>query len=180
MTELVDQLPRALQGPVRGLLAFKTVFVVIACLIMAGTFFFVVIVRYGFEGDLFAYNEWLLMVCFWLFFMGGALGTYDGSHINADLLDYLTEDQRLRWLRKLVVTVIEVVVSIALVYWAVLMIYDEIESYPNWTVTPALKIPFLIPRVGILVGLLMMSFYSALHLYALIKTRTRAVQAVAD
>ena len=180
MTELVDQLPRALQGPVRGLLAFKTVFVVIACLIMAGTFFFVVIVRYGFEGDLFAYNEWLLMVCFWLFFMGGALGTYDGSHINADLLDYLTEDQRLRWLRKLVVTVIEVGVSIALVYWAVLMIYDEIESYPNWTVTPALKIPFLIPRVGILVGLLMMSFYSALHLYALIKTRTRAVQVVAD
>ena len=180
MTELVDQLPRALQGPVRGLLAFKTVFVVIACLIMAGTFFFVVIVRYGFEGDLFAYNEWLLMVCFWLFFMGGALGTYEGSHINADLLDYLTEDQRLRWLRKLVVTVIEVVVSIALVYWAVLMIYDEIESYPNWTVTPALKIPFLIPRVGILVGLLMMSFYSALHLYALIKTRTRAVQVVAD
>jgi len=180
MTELVDQLPRALQGPVRGLLAFKTVFVVIACLIMAGTFFFVVIVRYGFEGDLFAYNEWLLMVCFWLFFMGGALGTYEGSHINADLLDYLTEDQRLRWLRKLVVTVIEVGVSIALVYWAVLMIYDEIESYPNWTVTPALKIPFLIPRAGILVGLLMMSFYSALHLYALIKTRTRAVQAVAD
>ena len=180
MTELVDQLPRALQGLVRAMLAFKSVLVVIACLIMAGTFFFVVIVRYGFEGDLFAYNEWLLMVCFWLFFMGGALGTYEGSHINADLLDYFTEDQRLRWLRKLVVTAIEVGVSVALVYWAVLMIYDEIESYPNWTVTPALKIPFLIPRMGILVGLLMMSFYSALHLYALIKTRPRAVQAVAD
>nr|HIA89147.1 TRAP transporter small permease subunit [Gammaproteobacteria bacterium] len=167
MTELVDQLPRALQGLVRAMLAFKSVLVVIACLIMAGTFFFVVIVRYGFEGDLFAYNEWLLMVCFWLFFMGGALGTYEGSHINADLLDYFTEDQRLRWLRKLVVTAIEVGVSVALVYWAVLMIYDEIESY-------------LIPRGGILVGLLMMSFYSALHLYALIKTRPRAVQAVAD
>ena len=180
MTELVDQLPRALQGLVRAMLAFKSVLVVISCLIMAGTFFFVVIVRYDFEADFFAYNEWLLMVCFWLFFMGGALGTYDGSHINADLLDYFTEDQRLRWLRKLVVTVIEVGVSVALVYWAVLMIYDEIDSYPNWTVTPALKIPFLIPRVGILVGLLMMSFYSALHLYALIKTRPRAVQAVAD
>ena len=180
MTELVDQLPRALQGLVRAMLAFKSVLVVIACLIMAGTFFFVVIVRYGFEGDFFAYNEWLLMVCFWLFFMGGALGTYEGSHINADLLDFFTEDQRLRWLRKLVVTAIEVGVSVALVYWAVLMIYDEIESYPNWTVTPALKIPFLIPRGGILVGLLMMSFYSALHLYALIKTRPRAVQTLAD
>ena len=180
MTELVDQLPRGLQGLVRAMLAFKSVLVVISCLIMAGTFFFVVIVRYVFEADFFAYNEWLLMVCFWLFFMGGALGTYEGSHINADLLDYFTEDQRLRWLRKLVVTAIEVGVSVALVYWAVLMIYDEIDSYPNWTVTPALKIPFWIPRAGILVGLLMMSFYSALHLYALIKTRPRAVQAVAD
>ena len=176
MTELVDQLPRALQGTVRAMLAFKSVLVVISCLIMAGTFFFVVIVRYIFEGDLFAYNEWLLMVCFWLFFMGGALGTYEGSHINADLLDYLTEDQRLRWLRKLVVTAIEVVVSIALVYWAVLMIYDEIESYPNWAVTPALKIPFLIPRVGILVGLFMMCLYSVFHLYALTKIRPSAAQ----
>ena len=176
MTELVDQLPRALQGPVRAMLAFKSVLVVISCLIMAGTFFFVVIVRYIFEGDLFAYNEWLLMVCFWLFFMGGALGTYEGSHINADLLDYLTEDQRLRWLRKLVVTAIEVVVSIALVYWAVLMIYDEIESYPNWAVTPALKIPFLIPRVGILVGLFMMCLYSVFHLYALTKISPSAAQ----
>ncbi len=75
MTELVDQLPRALQGTVRVMLAFKSVLVVISCLIMAGTFFFVVIVRYGFEGDLFAYNEWLLMVCFWLFFRGG--GAWD-------------------------------------------------------------------------------------------------------
>ena len=180
MTELVDQLPRALQGTVRAMLAFKSVLVVISCLIMAGTFFFVVIVRYIFEGDLFAYNEWLLMVCFWLFFMGGALGTYEGSHINADLLDYLTEDQRLRWLRKLVVTAIEVVVSIALVYWAVLMIYDEIESYPNWAVTPALKIPFLIPRVGILVGLFMMCLYSVFHLYALTKIRPSAAQVATD
>ena len=45
MTELVDQLPRALQGTVRVMLAFKSVLVVISCLILAGTFFFVVIVR---------------------------------------------------------------------------------------------------------------------------------------
>ena len=31
MTELVDQLPRALQGTVRAMLAFKSVFVVISC-----------------------------------------------------------------------------------------------------------------------------------------------------
>jgi len=169
--ELADQLPKSLQRPIRVMLAIKGVFVCIASLIMATTFFCVVIVRYIFETDLFAYNEWLLMICFWLYFMGGALGTYDGSHINADLLDYLTKDIRLRRYRKLIVTGIELIVSIAIVYWAVLMIYDEVNYYPNWQVTPALKIPFLLPRIGILLGFILMAFYSALHLYVLLKSR---------
>ena len=169
--ELADQLPKSLQRPIRVMLALKGVFVCTASLIMAATFFCVVIVRYGFGTDLFAYNEWLLIVCFWLYFMGGALGTYDGSHINADLLDYLTNDFRLRRYRKLIVTGIELIVSIAIVYWAVLMIYDEVNYYPNWQVTPALKIPFLIPRISILLGFILMAFYSALHLYVLLKSR---------
>ena len=178
--ELVEQLPTSLQRPIRVMLALKGTFVCAASLIMAVTFFCVVFVRYIFETDLFAYNEWLLMICFWLYFMGGALGTYDGSHINADLLDYLTKDSGLRRYRKIVVTSIELIVTIAVVYWAVLMIYDEVSYYPNWQVTPALKIPFLIPRIGILLGFILMAFYSALHFYVLLKSRsgqaTRAQQ----
>ena len=158
------------------MLAVKSIFVCIASLTMAATFFCVVILRYGFQADLFAYNEWLLIICFWLFFMGGALGTYEGSHVNADLLSYLTDNPRLNWLRKVTVTVIEVVVSIAIVYWAFLMIYDEIVSYPNWQTTVALKIPFLVPRIGILLGFVFMTFYSALHLYVLLKVGARTRQ----
>jgi TRAP-type C4-dicarboxylate transport system permease small subunit len=51
------------------------------------------------------------------------------------------------------------------------MIYDEVDYYPNWQVTPALKIPFLIPRISILLGFILMAFYSALHLYVLLKSR---------
>jgi TRAP-type C4-dicarboxylate transport system permease small subunit len=140
---------------------------------MAATFFCVVILRYGFQADLFAYNEWLLIICFWLYFMGGALGTYDGSHINADLLSHVVDSPRFNWARRVLVVTIELVIGIVIVYWAVLMIYDEIISYPSWQTTVALKIPFLVPRAAILLGFILMAFYSALHLYVLLKARTR-------
>ena len=55
------------------------------------------------------------------------------------------------------------------VYWAYLMLADEIASYPGWKTTIALKIPFFIPRVGIFLGFVFMAFYSALFLYLLWK-----------
>ena len=72
MTELADKLPEGLRRPVLQMVAAKGAFVSVASLIMAATFLCVVILRYGFQADLFAYNEWLLIICFWLFFMGGA------------------------------------------------------------------------------------------------------------
>ena len=151
------------------MLAAKSAFVSVACLIMAFTFMCVVILRYGFQADLFAYEEWLLIICFWLYFMGSALGTYENSHVNADLLDHLMDNPRLGWLRAVVVCIIELGISLVIVYWAVLMIQDEVATYPNWQATIALKIPFVVPRIGVLVGFGLMSFYSALRLYVLLK-----------
>lgn len=164
---IADHLPHALRGPVRAMLAVKSAFVCAASLIMASTFFCVVILRYGFEADLFAYEEWLLVICFWLYFMASALGTYENSHVNADLLNYLTENDRLRWMRSVLVCAIELAVTLAAVYWAVLVLRDEIASYPYWQATIALKIPFIVPRAALLLGFGLMAFYSALRLYVL-------------
>ena len=171
MTRMVDHLPRALRGPVRVMLAVKSAFVCVASLIMAFTFLCVVILRYGFGADLFAYEEWLLIICFWLYFMASALGTYENSHVNADLLDYLTENERLRWLRSMLVCSIELAVTLAAVYWAVLVLRDEIAAYPYWQATIALKIPFVVPRFALLFGFGLMAFYSALRLYVLCTLR---------
>ena len=167
--DLADHIPKPLQRPVRAKLAVKGAFVSVASLIMAFTFLFVVILRYGFNADLFAYEEWLLIICFWLYFMASALGTYEHSHVNADLLEHLISSPRLNWYRTLLVTVIELVISIVVIYWAVLMIRDEISSYPYWQSTIALKIPFLVPRMAVLVGFVFMAFYSSLRLYVLVK-----------
>jgi TRAP-type C4-dicarboxylate transport system permease small subunit len=169
MTELVDKLPSVLAGPARIAIATKNFVIVAASLIMALTFGFVVVARYCFSADLFAYEEWLMVICFWMFFMGSAVATYDKSHVNADLLGFILENPRAIWTRNVAVEFIELLVTCAIIYWAWLMINDEISYYPRWQTTIALHIPFLVPRLGIFLGFVLMGFYSALHLYVLLK-----------
>lgn len=165
--ELVDEIPVRLQKTVRTLLRVKTVFVSIACLLMAFTFVCVVFLRYILQADLFAYEEWLMVICFWLFFMAGALGTYDDTHIRADLLGEMMTNPRILRLRALFITTIEFIVLLFAVYWATLMIIDELQGYPYWQQTIALRIPFWVPRLSILVGFMFMAFYTGLRLYVI-------------
>lgn len=164
-----DALPSGLGRFVRLMVKIKTTIVVIALPLLPITFLGVVFFRYILERDLFAYEEWLLPICFWIFFLGSALGTYYDKQINADLLDAATDNPRLQWLRKIAVQVIELAITLVLVYWAALMLSDEISDYPGWKTTIALKIPFFVPRVGIFVGFLFMAFYSALSIYLMLR-----------
>lgn len=175
MIELADQLPPKLGVTVKRLLKIKSFFLILSTFILALTFFMVVVFRYVLESDLFAYEEWLLPMCFWLFFLGSAVGTYDDTQIKADILEEWFKDPRTIWLRRVVITTIELIVSVFLVYWAILMLRDEIASYPQWQTTIALRIPFFVPRLGIFVGLVFMALYSALHLYVLLKLGTGSV-----
>ncbi|WP_299506092.1 TRAP transporter small permease [uncultured Roseobacter sp.] len=147
----------------------KSFFLILSTFILALTFFMVVVFRYILESDLFAYEEWLLPMCFWLFFLGSAVGTYDDTQIKADILEEWFKNPRAIWMRRVILTAIELFITIFLVYWAVLMLRDELASYPQWQTTIALRIPFFVPRLGIFVGLVFMALYSALHLYVLLK-----------
>lgn len=164
-----DALPPGLSRLVRLMVRIKSVLVAVALPILPITFFFVVLFRYILERDLFAYEEWLMPICFWVFFLGSALGTYYDKQINADLLDTVTENSTLLWLRKLVIQIIELSITVVLVYWAWLMIADEIAAYPGWKTTIALKIPFIVPRFGIFVGFVFMAFYSALSIFLMLR-----------
>ncbi|WP_339106916.1 TRAP transporter small permease [Roseovarius rhodophyticola] len=169
MIELADQLPPRVGATVKQLLKIKSFFLIISTFILALTFFLVVVFRYILESDLFAYEEWLLPMCFWLFFLGSAVGTYDDTQIKADILEEWFKNPRAIWMRRVILTAIELIITIFLVYWAVLMLRDELASYPQWQTTIALRIPFFVPRLGIFVGLVFMALYSALHLYVLLK-----------
>lgn len=180
MTELADHLPRGLGATVKTMIRIKSYFLSVSTFILALTFFFVVVFRYILHADLFAYEEWLLPLSFWLFFLGSAVGTYEDTHIKADILESYIKNPRTIWLRRVTLGVIELIVTLFLIYWGILMLIDEIASYPQWQTTIALRIPFAVPRFGIVLGLTFMAFYSALHLYVLLKGGTAFVMASLD
>lgn len=176
MIELADRLPPRLGKFVRAMVSVKQAFCAVAMLILPVTFFFVVIFRYIFELDLFAYEEWLLPISFWLYFMGSAVGSYQNKQIKADILESYFSSARADWIRRVILSFVEVFISFVVVYWALLMIIGEIQSYPFWQSTIALKIPFIVPRFGIFLGFLFMAFYGLLHLYVLLKFGVEVVE----
>lgn len=178
--ELADKLPAKLGMTVQWLLRLKSAFLMLSTFILALTFFMVVVLRYVLETDLFAYEEWLMPLCFWMFFLGSAVGTYEDSQIKADILESWIKNVRVIWWRKVVLTTFELIVTCFLVYYAVEMLIDEINDYPRWQSTIALRIPFFVPRFGMFLGFSFMAFYSALHLYVLFKFGTGAITTRTD
>lgn len=162
-----------LSGPgssvLRAMLKAMHFFIILGGCIMALTFFCVVILRYGFNADLFAYEEWLMVIAFWMIFLASAVASYRDVHINADILGIMLKDPKTIHRRAIVVKAIELVVLIYLTYLGFVMIRDELASYPMWQTSIALKIPFVVPRLGIFVGFFMMTVFTALQFSLLIK-----------
>ncbi|MES0884276.1 TRAP transporter small permease [Roseibium sp. SCP14] len=164
MTEIVDRLPPAAARPLRAVVNFMRLFVAAGGLLMALTFCAVVIIRYGFSGNLFAYEEWLLAISFWTFFFGAALAAEKKSHVNADILGVVLGRSRLAWWRGLLVYIIELMIGLYIVYWCYLAVESEIIAYPLWETTTALKIPAVFPRAAILVGFFFMTLFNAIYM----------------
>lgn len=163
-------IPNKLDKIVQRMLDFKRFILILTSLIMALTFCAVVFMRYIFEADLFAYEEWILVIAFWMYFLGGAVGSYENSHIKADFLLTILKTPRSKWLLINTTLFLELIICLVLSYWAWLMIDEELTAYPHWERTSALQIPFIVPRLSIFVGLAFMSFYTFLHLYSGLRT----------
>ncbi|WP_432472441.1 TRAP transporter small permease [Amphritea sp. HPY] len=169
MADYTNEFSPAIRIPMAIIMKFMNFVIISSGIIMALTFFFVVIFRYGFGADLFAYEEWLMTIAFWMFFMASAVATHDRVHVNADIVGFLISDPKVIWYRALLVEGIELIIVAVVTYWGFLMCQEEFNTYPNWQSTIALKIPFLVPRVGIFLGFLMMTVYTVLHLCLLFR-----------
>ena len=164
------QVPPAVGPVVHVLLRGQKAILVVCSLLMAFVFFAVVILRYVFKADLFAYEEWVLMAAFWLYFIGGAQGSFENTHIKADFMNAWISNRRVKWVIANIALLLEVAVGVVLSYWGLLMVLEDVVKYPAWPATVAWKIPFAVPRLGIFLGLVLMTFYTALHLYVAIRS----------
>jgi TRAP-type C4-dicarboxylate transport system permease small subunit len=69
--------------------------------------------RYIVRGDLYGYEEWVKLLAFWLYFMGGAYGAYNDTHVSADLIDAYLPEGRTRlimvFIRQLITSAMSIV-----------------------------------------------------------------------
>ncbi len=142
---------------------------IVACsLLIAATFGVVVVLRYGFEMNLFAYEEWMLVTAFILYFLGAAQGSHDNTHIKADLLREWIKSEALKRKLDLFVIGLEIGIGAVLSWWGFLMVVDDLARYPDLPATPVYGIPLAVPRGVICLGFVLMTVHAAMRFLRLL------------
>lgn len=119
-----------------------------------------VIMRYVLKINFGGLEELVVMVAFWVYFMGGVYGSYEGSHISADIISIFIKDERkhvwLQFFRSIITAIILFVASYCA--W-------ELVSYTLSTgaKTSVLKLPMIATYIPVALGIWMMNFYTVVH-----------------
>lgn len=165
---IFDELPVIVGYPMKLIAFAMEQIVMFSGFLMSFTFGTVVVIRYGFGGDLFAYEEWLLGISIIGFFAGAVLASARNLHINADILGIVLQNPRLIWWRGFVVLVVELLVILFLMYACYASLLDDF-SFPRLRSTPVLRIPFVSWRIFIAVAFGFMAIFTAAYLYVHIR-----------
>lgn len=145
----------------KALLKIIRFFMVACSVISTGCIIYSVVLRYVFELNFYGSDEVILLFAFWLYYMGAVYGSYEDSHIKADLLNVYVKNLRVKDGINLFAQLLTSAVNIILLVWAGEFFLWGLEKMPA---TTALKIPLVLPQSAIFFGLLLMAFY---HIYYL-------------
>lgn len=138
------------------------VIMIIGSVVSTAAMCYSVILRYVFKANFYGSDEVIMLFAFWLYFMGAVYGSYEDSHIKADLLNVYIKNLRTKDILALVAQVLTIIVNTIVLIWAFRYFQMEIRK---WGLSTALKIPLVIPKSAVFFGFLLMEFY---HVYYLI------------
>lgn len=133
--------------------------------------------RYFFSYDLYGIEEFLMVVAFWLYFIGAAYGSYEKSHIEADFVQSIFGDRPFTRVLGHVRDVIELVVLVVLTYWSWLLITF---AYVRSSVTPGWRIPLLVPQSAILVGFILMTLHASIHYWRKLSGKPSLIESAGE
>lgn len=121
-----------------------------------------VLLRYVFKMDLYGIDEVILAVVFWFYFFGGINGSFEDSQVRADVVGTLFKNNlKLQHYLRIVTRIIEIIAIIFLIVMSISLLITNFQRMP---VTTGLKIPYVIPQMGVALGFILMLFYSVGHL----------------
>ncbi len=112
------------------------------------------------------YEEILIICAFWLYMFGTAYGSYEDSHIKADVIVVMMPDGRFKSTLAMIRNTVTLVLGIVFLLWALQLF--------QWTIvmenkTPVWRIPMTVAQSSLLFGLTVASFYNAVYLYDEVK-----------
>mgnify|MGYP005853122223 CR=1 FL=1 len=139
-----------------GLVYVQKCFLVASICFLIGLLNAEVIMRYLIHYPGMEVEEIATLVAFWLYFLGASYGTYDRSHIKAELFHLVFKDPRKLAFVRAIATGIALVLAGIMVYWGYL--------YFIWGITKVersriLLLPMAFAQTSILVGATLMFLY---------------------
>lgn len=129
-----------------------------------------IFLRYFLRHPLMGIEEIVCMVAFWAYFMGSVHGTFEGSHIQADIVQSFLKNRKAIEVGVLIKCAVTFAIAFVVSLWAI--------DYLIWGIKKGEKSPFLmIPRVysqsAITIGLMIMCIYFFSDFFRSIKAIVR-------
>ncbi|MDO4952273.1 MAG: TRAP transporter small permease [Synergistaceae bacterium] len=138
-------------------------FVIVVCNMMSTvTILAAVFMRYVLGSNFYGSDEIILLFAFWLYFIGAAYGSYENSHIKADLMKMYVKNMRTKDAIGLLAETLTLAVNTVVLVWSAQMLLWSLAKNP---LTTSLKIPISISHSAIFLGMLLMEFYHGYYLF---------------
>lgn len=106
-------------------------------------------------------EEIATLVAFWLYFTGAIYGSYERTHIKADLADVIFKNPKANARVKVIASVIVLILSLIMSYWGFVFFVWGIEMHAR---SPILQLPMVYAQSSIFLGAMFMSFYFFIEL----------------
>jgi len=138
----------------------RTILVISSTLVWIGICI-AVFLRYFLRKDLFGLEEILMILGFWLYFIGGAYGSYTRTQIKAELLDFIFSNPIIISVVKTFGNIISFIMAAFLLKWSYEM---AIWGWQNAAHTPVFNLPMVMAHAPLVLGFLLMSVYTLVEL----------------
>ena len=120
-----------------------------------------VITRYVFQTPVMGLEETMLYPMFWLYMLGAVNASRENTHIRANVLEIFLDTERAR----LVLACLGEVLSLIIGLWLLTWVWDFTRySWRVWRESPTLYIPVFYADIALLIAMVLMMGWSALHL----------------
>ena len=127
--------------------------------------FAAVIARF-FNVNLLGYEEILIICAFWLYMFGTAYGSYEDSHIKADIIVVMMKEGFKKDLIAILRNILTTILGIIFLAWAFQLFMWTID---NGQESPVWRIPVTVSQSSIMFGLTIGTFYHLVYLYDEVK-----------